>query len=401
MKPRLLIFINRLVVGGQSIDTIPLANHLNNEYDILVVYGEKEKDEMEYTSLLDNRGVNFKKISSLKRRINPFNDIHAFFTLFELIRNFKPDIVHTHGAKPGVIGRLAAWFAKVPVIVHTFHGHLFHSYYNRFVSYIIVRMEKLLGRISTKVVVLGSEQKREISERYKIIPSEKIDLIPLGIDENEYTDDAAILRAGFRKKAHLTDDAVAISIIGRIVPVKNHLLFIDIIINLLPQIKENVKFFFIGDGYFKAKLQTHLSNAGITWGNDVQNCNVKIIFTSWVTPITSVLHGMDIVALTSFNEGTPVSLIEAQICSKPVVAVDVGGVRDTFINNESGFLISDHNVAEFTDKLSLLIQNKELRRSMGEKGYLFAKEKFSKQTEVNAFRKLYADCLCFNYKKII
>src|SRR5262249_27606112 len=155
----------------------------------------------------------------------------------------------------------------------------------------------------------------------------------------------------------------------------------------------NVKFFFIGDGYFKSKLQTHLTTAGIAWSNDIQNCNVRIIFTSWVTPVTSILHGMDVVTLTSLNEGTPLSLIEGQICHKPVVAANVGGVRDTFINNESGYLIEDHDVQEFTKKLLLLIKDKELREQMGEQGYLFAKKKFSKQTEVNAFRRLYADCI--------
>jgi glycosyltransferase involved in cell wall biosynthesis len=387
------------VVGGQSIDTIPLADQLNNEYDILIVYGEKEKDEMEYASLLNSKSIHFKKISSLKRSINLFYDIFVFFTLLKLIQKFKPDIIHTHGAKPGVVGRLAAWFAGVPVIIHTFHGHLFHSYYNRFVSYILVWMEKLLARISTKVVVLSNEQKMEITGRYKIIPLEKINLIPLGVDESEYTPNAAILRTRFRNSAHLNEKVVAICIVGRIVPVKNHLLFIVIITNVLSQVKENVKIFFIGDGYFKTKLQTHLTNAAIAWSNDIASCSAKIIFTSWVTPITSILHGMDIVTLTSLNEGTPLSLIEAQICSKPVVAVDVGGVRDTFVDNESGYLVKDHDVHEFTGKLLLLIKNKELRTTMGEKGYLFAKEKFSKQAEINAFRKLYADCVTSTIKK--
>jgi glycosyltransferase involved in cell wall biosynthesis len=398
LKPRLLIFINRLVVGGQSIDTIPVAQQLSNEYDILIVYGQKEDDEMEYASLLNNNNINFKKIFSLKRSISPLNDIHAFFTMRKLIRKFKPGILHTHGAKPGLIGRLAASFAGVPVIIHTFHGHLFHSYYNRSVSYAIVLMEKLLARISTKVVVLGNEQKKDIIDRYKIAPAEKVNLIPLGVDVDAYVNNATLLRANFRNSAHLSDDAVAICIIGRIVPVKNHRLFIDVIINLLSKIKKNVKFFFIGDGYFKTKLQDYLAKAAITSSSDIHNCSAKIIFTSWITPVTSILHGMDIVILTSLNEGTPLSLIEAQICSKPVVAVNVGGVRDTFVNNESGYLIEDHDVHQFTEKLLLLIKNKELRKTMGEKGYLFAKEKFSKQTEVDAFRKLYADCIASTIK---
>jgi glycosyltransferase involved in cell wall biosynthesis len=402
LKPTLLIILNRLVLGGQSIDTIPLAYKLKDEYNIVIVYGEKEKDEQECIELMGkSSGILFQKIPSLKRSINPLNELAAIFSLYKIIKKFNPVIVHTHGSKPGVNGRLAARFAKVPVIIHTFHGHLFHSYYNRFISSWIIQFEKFLSTLSTKIVVLGKQQQTEICKQYKIVNSEKVEVVPLGIDEMVYNKDAEALRKNFRNEYSLSDDCVAVGIIGRMVPVKNHKLLINIIKRLLnSDVKEKVKFFFIGDGYSKRELEKELIRANIIWSTDKNNRVAKVVFTSWITPITSALHALDIVALTSLNEGTPLSLIEAQICYKPVVASDVGGVKDTFIANETGFLIEDHNVVEFADKLLMLIQNKELRRTMGDRGNIFAKENFSKQAEVDAFRKLYSNCISHAKSKI-
>jgi glycosyltransferase involved in cell wall biosynthesis len=395
LKPRLLIILNRLVVGGQSIDTVPLTNYLKNDYDILIVYGEKENDEIEFTDILQKaNGISFQKIASLKRNVNLVSDVKVIFSLCSLIKKFKPIIIHTHGTKPGVVGRLAAWLTNVPVIIHTFHGHLFHSYYNKPVSFFIVQLEKLLGRISSKIIVLSKKQHEEICERYKIVRKEKVALIPLGVNEKDYNSCAPELRSKFRHAYQLSENCVAVGIIGRIVPVKNLQMFVEVIVQLMQSsVKEHVKVFFVGDGYSKRELQNILSQNKIEWSQEKNNRNAEVIFTSWVTPITAALHGFDIVALTSLNEGTPMSLIEAQICGKPVVATDAGGVADTFLNNESGFLVKDYDINEFTNKLLLLIQNNELRKKMGEKGRWFAKEKFSKETEVKAFRTLYSECI--------
>lgn len=394
MKPRLLIILNRLVVGGQSIDTVPLAKHLQQHYDIMIVYGEKENDEEAYTDISENTaGIVFNKIPSLKRSVNPLNDVAAFYALYKCIKKFNPSVVHTHGSKPGFTGRLSAWFAGVPVIIHTFHGHLFHSYYNKIVSFIIIRFERLLGRLSTKVVVLSTQQKLEITSQYKIVDPEKAVVIPLGIDEKTFTVNSLLFRETFRKQYLLNEGDVAVGIIGRMVPVKNHKLFIDIIIALEPLINNKTRFFIIGDGDLKNELQLRLNNARINWSETGNDSTAKVIFTSWVTPITTVLHGLDIVVLTSLNEGTPLSIIEAQICGKPVVAANTGGVRDTLIDNESGFLVNSYNPAHYADKLKLLIESKDLQINMGIKARNFAKEKFSRQTEVDAFINLYANCI--------
>lgn len=399
MKPRLLIILNRLVIGGQSIDTIPLALALKDQFDILVVYGEKEADELEYDEALSHRGeISFLKIASLKRSLNPLNDIAAFFRLKKVVKDFRPDVVHTHGSKPGLTGRPAAWFGGVKVILHTMHGHVFHSYYNRFVSGVIIRIERLLGRITTKIVVLSDEQQADIAGRYKIVPPGKTALIPLGIDEAWLLRDAATLRQQFREKYQVSPEETAICIIGRMGPVKNHRLFIDTVIAMRQQAVPRTRFFVVGDGILKKALQHRLDEAGITWSDGPENAVATVIFTSWVTPITSVLHGMDIVTLTSLNEGTPVSIIEAQMCSIPVVAVNVGGVKDTLLENASGYLLKEHSAVQFSEALGKLAGDPVLRAQMGAKGYTFVRQKYSKQKEVEAFRALYTSAIANSIK---
>jgi glycosyltransferase involved in cell wall biosynthesis len=394
LKPHLLIILNRLVVGGHVIDTLPLANALIDQYEILVVYGEKEKDEQDFSSVIDSSNIAFQKIHSLRRSVNPLNDVVAVIDLHRIIKKFKPVIVHTHGSKPGVNGRIAAWLANVPVIIHTFHGHLFHSYYNKFVSLAIIKLERILGNISSKIIVLGEQQRKEICEVYKIATQDKTKLIPLGVDEHLYSENVETLRSDFRSKHHLTQEITAIGIIGRIVPIKNHKLFAEVVIKLTrSSVGEKIKFFVVGDGYSKKSIQNILANAGIAWSNNDYDKEAKVIFTSWVTPVAKVLHGLDIVVLTSLNEGTPLSLIEAQVCAKPVVASNVGGVKDTFLNNESGFLIEDHDINAFMNKITMLVEEPERRKKMGCIGQSFAKKKFSKQAEINAFRELYASCI--------
>lgn len=388
-KPRLLIILNRLVVGGQSIDTVPLAQKLSSEYDILIIYGEKEKDEEEYTELIRNAPeVKFLKLPTLKRSINPINDFKTLFTIRKIIKNFNPLIVHTHGSKPGVAGRLAAYLVKTDCIIHTFHGHLFHSYYPALISKSIMRFERWLASITDFIIALGEEQSNEIADKYHIAPIEKVVQIPLGVDEDFYRNDAVSKRENVRKHYHMQDHQVAIAIIGRMVPVKNHAFFLKAIVSLLPQVQGKVKFFFIGDGELKPELQKQLLQANLDFGDSDKPLS-PVIFTSWVMPVTEILHGMDIVVVTSFNEGTPLSLIEAQLTGKPVVAIDAGGVKDTFIPNKTGFLLPDYQVDPFNQKLLLLINDPVLREEMGKGGYQFAINKYNKEKEVEAMRKLY------------
>ncbi|HEX5152072.1 MAG TPA: glycosyltransferase family 4 protein [Parafilimonas sp.] len=393
MRSKLLIITNRLIVGGISNDIVPLAWYLKDEFEILIISGEKEEDEAEINFLLKlYPGLQFKKIDSFRKNINPFNDRIAYTEIKREIKNFKPDIVHTHGAKSGLMGRLAAYKSKVPCIMHTYHGHHFHSYYNTLISSALTALERMLGRITTVVIAISKWQKKELTETYKIVPEEKVKIIPLGIEPARIRTEPVTQRFIFRKKYKVEDDTIAIGIAGRIVPVKNLKLFVQVAKDLIAGSTKRLCFFIIGDGFLKKQIEEQCAALNLPYTENEEE-KADIIFTSWIEDIIPAIHAMDIVALTSNNEGTPMSLIEAQFCGKPVVATDVGGVKDIVLDNETGFLVKAGDAAKLVERLKLLIENESLRKEMGAKAEAFAEENFSKQREVENYRQLYQNLL--------
>ncbi|HEY2727547.1 MAG TPA: glycosyltransferase [Parafilimonas sp.] len=392
-KPRLLILTNRLVVGGISNDIIPLAYYLRSEFDILILYGEKEEGEADAVFLLNKYpGLNIKKINAFQKQTNLIKDTAAWFAISKEIKNFDADIVHTHGAKSGFFGRIAAYKNKIPCIIHTYHGHHFHSYYNRFISSFLLKMERRLGRITTTIIAISKWQKKELTEIYKIVPAEKVETVSLGIEPEKINIDPVKQRCVFRKKYNVDEDVIAIGIAGRIVPIKNLKLFVQVAGKLLLSAAKKLCFFIIGDGVLKRQIEEECTALNISYTENAGE-KASIIFTSWIEDIFPAMHAMDIIALTSNNEGTPMSLIEAQFCGKPVVATNAGGVKDTLIINETGFLAEPGDADVMFKKLKLLIENDALRKEMGEKAALFATENFSKQKEVESYKQLYKNLL--------
>jgi len=400
LKPKVLVILNRLVIGGQTLDTIPLLYHLEDDFDILVLYGCKEKDEKEADFLFKKfGGLNLTPMLHFRRSLNIYRDVLAFFSILGTIRKFKPDVVHTHGLKSGLMGRIAARINAVPCIFHTFHGHHFHSYFNPFISKSLVLLERQLGKISTKIIAISSGQKKELAELYKIVPPGKIEVIPLGIDEKLFASIDPGARHYFRDKYFITSDTVSVGIVGRIVQVKNYPLFVKVAAKVISASKQAIKFFVIGDGSEKVYVQEELDKLKISWCDETDiKPQASVIFTSWIHEVSGMLHALDIIMLTSHNEGTPMSLIEAQFCGKPVVATNVGGVKDTFLPGETGFLVMPGDAGDFADKLLILADNKKLRTDMGGKGAIFANENFSKTKEVNSLKLLYQTCTKHNIK---
>jgi glycosyltransferase involved in cell wall biosynthesis/GT2 family glycosyltransferase len=389
-KKKILIIINRLVIGGQALDTVPLADAMRSDFEIEVLYGEKEADEAEALFLKDKYPeLKIKKLVALKRSIGWINDWRAYKQIKQLIKDGQFDIVHTHGAKSGLLGRLAAWHCRVPRIFHTYHGHVFHSYYNRFFSWCILLVERMLGYITTRIITISSHQQKELTQQYKVVPFHKTVIIPLGIKMETFNANKDENRRLFRQHYKLTDDTTAIALLGRLVPVKNPLLLIEVAIRAskdqLPAV-----FFIIGDGTLKHTMQRQLTDNGIQWQEgDKQSGSPTVIFTSWIHDIVPSLQAMDILALTSLNEGTPLSIIEAQGCGIPVVATDAGGVKDSFVNHSSGFLVPQQNSDELYATLKKLTLDKPLRKEMGMHGQHFAAQQFSKQAEIKNYKNFY------------
>ena len=224
--PRVLRILNRLIIGGPSKNAIYLSRYMQPDFDTLFVIGGKEDHEQDADFLATANNIDPTCIPEMKRPISPYNDWAAYNKLKKLIKEFKPDIVHTHAAKSGALGRLAAKHSNVPVIVHTFHGHIFHSYFNSVKTNFFIRTERYLAGLSDAIVAISDVQKKELSGDFKIAAADKFRVIPLGLDLDNFIINQEEKRNKFRKEFGLDDDIVAIGIIGRLVPIKNHSLFL-------------------------------------------------------------------------------------------------------------------------------------------------------------------------------
>ena len=348
--PKVLRIINRFNLGGISYNVSYLSKFLTAEYETLLIGGPEEEGEESSLYIPHSLGLEPQIIIELRRSINPFGDYFAYKKIKKIIKEFKPDIVHTHASKAGAIGRLAAAHCKVPVIIHTFHGHVFHGYFGSFKTGIFKTIERYLAKKSTAIIAISEAQKKELTQIHKICNPDKMFVIPLGFDLNRFTENKTEKRNSFREKYALQENELAIGIIGRLAPIKNHYLFIDAIDYVIKNCDIKIKAFIIGDGETKEGLTAYIKQKELTYSSN-QKEKALFIFTSWIKEIDMALAGLDLVCLTSKNEGTPVSLIEAQAASKFIITTNVGGIQD--ILHPACGLLSEANDAE-TYKKNLL-----------------------------------------------
>jgi len=388
-KIKILRIINRFNIGGPTYNATFLTRFMSDEFETILIGGLPEKGEADSLHILNDYGVKPILIPELKRNPNFISDRKALKKIKTIIKEFKPDIVHTHAAKAGALGRKAAFDCKVPVVLHTFHGHVFHSYFGKFKSEVYRRIEKRLASRSSGIIAISDQQKIELSEKFAIADKNKIEVIPLGFDLNQFQDNLEIKRKKTRDNYNLSNDQIAVAIIGRLAPIKNHKLFLDTIDIVNRQTSKKTVFFIVGDGETRKEIEQQIEQIKI-------NQSIDIRLTSWIRDIQTFNAGMDIICLTSNNEGTPVSLIEAQACNIPVISTDVGGVKDIVFNNETGFIVPKNNVEKFAEKLLLLIEDKKKREKMSQNGWSFVKDNFHYQRLVKDMELYYKKLLNSN-----
>lgn len=383
---KVLRIITRLNIGGPGIHTILLSSALNEKgfYKDILICGKVSESEGDMAYFAKDKGLEPVVIPDLGRDISFKKDIKAFFNLYSIIKKERPDIIHTHTAKAGALGRLAAIFAGVPVKIHTFHGHVFDGYFNPFRARLFILIERFLALFTDKVITVSNIVEDDIVNKLRIAKVAKSAVIPLGFELEKFLH-CESQKGVFRKKMGLSDDASLIGIIGRLVPIKNHRMFLDVARIILDKNrKNNIKFLIIGDGELKDFLEGYAKKLNL------QN---HVIFTGWVEDLASVYADLDIAALTSLNEGTPVSLIEAMASAKPVVATAVGGVRDLITEDKNGLLANSNDAEDFSKKLLILLDNNDIRLRFGICGREFVKEKYSKNRLINDIKNLYEECL--------
>ena len=391
--PKILRIINRFNLGGPTYNVAYLSKYLAPEFETLLVGGEKDETEDSSQFILDNLGLKPIIIPEMKREISLVNDRIAYKKIKKFIREFNPDIVHTHASKAGTLGRLAAHACHVPVIVHTFHGHVFHSYFGKTKTGIFKTIERYLAKRSDAIIAISEKQKLELSIEHKICPAEKISVIPLGFDLSRFRENQDVKRKLFRDEYLISENEIAIVIVGRLVPVKNHSMFLRGLKMAMEKTGLPVRAFIVGDGEEREKLESLAHEIGFDFATEKKKEKKTLTFTSWIKDVDRVFAGSDIVCLTSWNEGTPVSLIEAQAAGKPIVTTRVGGVENVVVAEQTALLCETGDEQKFAEHLLTLITDNIKREKMGNAGWPVVAEKFHYTRLVADMSILYHDLL--------
>ncbi|MBS1635285.1 MAG: glycosyltransferase [Bacteroidetes bacterium] len=372
--PKILRIINRFNLGGITYNVSFLSCYLAPKYETLLIGGPEEEGEDSSLFIPEQLGLKPVIIEEFQREISIKADYRAYKRIKQMIREFKPDIVHTHASKAGAVGRLAAAHCQVPVIVHTFHGHVFHSYFGKLKTRFYIAIERYLARKTHAIIAISEKQRRELTETFAIAPKEKFHVVPLGFDLGKFRNNKEENRKSFREKYHIDDSVLAIGIIGRLVPIKNHELFIKGIAYLKQHYTKPFRGIIIGDGETRPAIEDACRQYGLSFTNDpVQKTD--ILFTSWITNVDWALDGLDLVTLTSLNEGTPVSLIEAQASGKFVVTTNVGGIKD-ILHPDCGLLSEVADDVLYCNNLLKAAGDESMRQKAAQYGPEWALERF-------------------------
>lgn len=382
-KIRVLRLIARLNVGGPAIHTILLTRLLAPErFDSTLVTGQIAPTEGDMSYLAQEQGVEPVLIPELGREIHWKKDPVAFWKIFRVMRKLRPAIVHTHTAKAGMLGRLAAKLAGVPIIVHTFHGHVFHSYFSRPKTQAFVRIERVLARMSDAIITLSPRQREEILG-YGIGRPEKVQAIGLGLPLDPFVT-CASLRGQLRQELGVSEQTPLIGIVARLVPVKGHSYFLDAAKYVL-ETYPDARFLLIGDGELRAELEQYARDADI---------EKHVRFLGFRRDLPEIYAGLDVVLLSSLNEGLPVTLIEALAAATPVVAAQVGGVGDLVDHQKTGILVPPQDSRALANGVcQMLTLSASDRQKMGAAGRASVYPRYHIATLVRNIETLYQDLL--------
>ena len=372
---RILLVIARMNVGGPAIQITGLMQSLPVEsFEQRLLTGFCDKDEVDYLEV-NNLNLTRTKIVGFGRRVNFFSDLKVLFRIIREIRGFNPHIIHTHTAKAGFLGRVAAILSfKRQLRVHTYHGHLLHGYFGGFKTRLVILIERFLARFTDSLVAVGSQVREDLLDA-KIGNFEQYRVIGPGLEIGELPE-----RASSINSFNLPKDKFIVTWIGRAVPVKAPHRILEIATECeLRGLR--VQFVIVGEGPLLSDLKS-LANEK----------NLLITFLGWQSDIEKILSFSDLVLLTSENEGTPVALIQAQMAGVPVLTTDVGSASEVMKNNQSGFCLK-YSVRYFADKIELLATNIEMKSSFGAIGMAHALDNFSIYRLVSDHAELYKDLI--------
>lgn len=342
-KIRIVRIFSRLNVGGPSLHVIHLAVGLAPlGYETRLVVGRETGREGSLLDLALARGVDVLALPGLGRDLRPLGDLRALVGLWRLLRRVRPHVVHTHTAKAGVLGRLAAFAARVPVVVHTYHGHVLRGYFGRAASAAMRALERALGALSSALVTVSGSVRDDLAA-LGVARSERIRVVPLGLELDALAAD--LPRGGLREPAGFGPDAPLVGLVGRLAPIKDAPTFLHAARALLER-RPDVRFSVVGDGDERAALESLARALGL---------GSAVCFHGWRHDLPAVYGDLDVVVNCSRNEGTPVALIEALAAGRPVVATAVGGTPDLLGRGAFGTLVPAGDASALASAIERLL----------------------------------------------
>jgi len=406
---KVLRIIARLNVGGPARHVVWLTEGLRaNGYDTMLVTGVVPSGEDDMAYLAQSAGITPHVIPQMSREISP-RDTLAIWKTFRLMLRERPDLVHTHTAKAGTVGRVAGllyrWLTPGALIgkpracrfVHTYHGHVFHSYYGPAKTKLFLTIERALARFVTdRIIVVSEQQRREVNEDFHVGKPEQFAVVPLGLDLDLFNDWQS-KRNRVRAELNVSEDELLIGIVGRLTEIKNHAMFLLAAarvkeLNRSAGDQRRMRFVIIGDGSLRGTLEKQARQLGLT--DDV-------VFLGTREDPEFFYPALDVVVLTSHNEGTPLTLIEAMACERPVVATAVGGVVDLlgarladgagYTVCERGISVESGDVEGFAEGLNRLVRDDGLRKELGGRGHEFVVRNYAKERLLADISRLYEE----------
>lgn len=387
---RVLRIITRLNIGGPSIQAITLSKGLTPRgFETCLLHGQLGPGEGDMQHLLSG-DVDARMLPALRRPVAPMSDAIAFVQIYRKMCAFRPALVHTHMAKAGTIGRLAAALynrtvgASAPArVVHTYHGHVLDGYFKPRTARLIVSIERRLARASDAIIAVSPRIRDELLSQFGIGRPDQYRVIPLGFDLKPFAAIDSEQRRKARDTLAVTPDAHVVSTVGRLVPIKHHQLFLDVAALVAEQDPRAV-FLIAGDGECRQDLETHSRALGL---------HDRVRFLGWRRDLATIYGASDVFLLTSRNEGTPVALIESLAAAVPGVSTDVGGVRDVIESDEIGLVAPFGDARALAGHVRALLDNPERRCAMGECGRQSVLARYDLDRLVDDIERLYRELL--------
>ena len=380
---RVLRVIARLNVGGPAIQAITLSRLLEERgYATRLIRGQEGAREGSMDALAKQLEVTPVSLPTLKRRIG-LGDLASLVFLVRQIRHWQPQILHTHAAKAGALGRTAALLAgrrRPPVIVHTFHGHVLTGYFPPLISAAFTVLERTFARFTTCLIAVSEEVRSDLV-RLGVAPPEKIIVLPLGFDFSRFDateEERRERREAFRRDLGIPLDAQVVTLVARLEPIKRVDRFLRVA-NLIQE-PQGTWFLVAGDGALREELQQSPEAARL---------GDRLVWAGLRDDMPDVYFASDVLAVTSDNEGTAVSAIEAQAASLPVVTTRVGGMPTVVEDGQTGFVIDRESERALADRIAELLQNREIAGKLGRAGAVMARRRFALERLVGDVDGLY------------